>query len=208
MDPAQETADRAALLLMDFHSQIVGWHGEAGHQAVRAAASALEHARRNQLAIYHVVPNYRPGYPELPSGAPFDDVKAAGLFCERGPTTGIVPQLKPRPNEPVVAKRRYSPFFANDLWHLLRMRDVRTLVLSGIATSGVVLSAVRDAWDNDYHIVVLSDACADSDCDVHQFLLARIFPPQATVSTVADWCRQGRSAPSGARTGEQSQIEP
>jgi nicotinamidase-related amidase len=188
MNPVRDTVDRAALILMDFHSKIVEWHGEAGHQAVRAAASALEHARRNQLGIFHVVPNYRPGYPELRSGTPFDDVKAAGLFREPSATTGIAPELTPRPDEPIVAKCRYSPFFANGLLHLLRMQDVRTLVFSGIATSGVVLSAVRDAWDRDYRIVVLGDACADPDCDVHQILLGRIFPPQATVSTVADWC--------------------
>lgn len=196
MNP-QDAADRAALILMDFHSQIVEWHGEAGHQAVRAAAIALEHARRNRLRVFHVIPNYRPGYPELRAGVPFDEIKAAGLFCEPSAPTGMARELTPRPDEPIAAKCRYSPFFANDLLHLLRMRNVRTLVFAGIATSGVVLSAVRDAWDRDYRTVVLGDACADSACDVHRILLEKVFPPQATVSTVADWCSRERNAAVG-----------
>jgi nicotinamidase-related amidase len=197
MNPSHEATDRAALVLMDFHAQIVDWHGAAGQQAVLAAAIALEHARGRQLAIFHVVPNYRPDYPELPDRAPFDAVKTAGLFREANPAAGIAPELAPGSGEAVAPKRRYSPFFANDLLHLLRMREVRTLVFAGIATSGVVLSAVRDAWDRDFRSVVLSDACADPDADVHQFLITKLLPPQATVLSVADWCRSAGTAGQG-----------
>jgi nicotinamidase-related amidase len=177
----------AALLLMDFHSAIVGWHGEAGQRAVDAASLALAHAREQNLAIFHVVPSHRENYPELPSGPPFDDVKSANLFRESTVSRGIAVGLAPRSNEPIVPKFRYSPFFANDLLMMLRMRRIDSLILAGIATSGVVLSAVRDAWDMDYRIAVLADGCADSDFEVHQFLLQRIFPAQATVSTVGSW---------------------
>jgi len=70
---------------------------------------------------------------------------------------------------------------------VLRAGEIRHLVLCGIATSGVVLSAVRDAWDLDYRIVVLADACADNDAEVHRILLERLLPKQATVTTVASW---------------------
>jgi nicotinamidase-related amidase len=60
-------------------------------------------------------------------------------------------------------------------------------VLAGIATSGVVLSTVRDAADRDYELVVLSDCCVDSDPEVHRLLLERVFPRQARVITSAVW---------------------
>ena len=62
---------------------------------------------------------------------------------------------------------------------------VDTLILAGISTSGVVLSTVRDASDRDYRVLVVADATADRESDVHQFLIERIFPRQADVITTA-----------------------
>jgi len=70
---------------------------------------------------------------------------------------------------------------------VLRSLRARTLVLAGIATSGVVLSTLRQAADLDYRLVVLSDGCADADPQVHQVLTEKVFPRQAEVTTVAGW---------------------
>jgi hypothetical protein len=79
--------------------------------------------------------------------------------------------------------RRFS---TTDLDRQLRERDVSTLILAGLSTSGVVLSTVRDAADRDYELFVLADACADPQPGVHEFLTERIFPRQANVIAVAD----------------------
>jgi nicotinamidase-related amidase len=63
------------------------------------------------------------------------------------------------------------------------------LILTGIATSGIVLSTIREAFDKDYQQTVLSDACADTEEEVHQFLVQKIFPKQADVRTIEDWKR-------------------
>ncbi len=60
------------------------------------------------------------------------------------------------------------------------------MILAGIATSGVVLSTVRDAADRDYRIFVLSDGCADRDDEVHAVLTQKVFPRQAWVVTIAE----------------------
>jgi nicotinamidase-related amidase len=64
---------------------------------------------------------------------------------------------------------------------------VTTLVLGGIATSGVVLSTVRDAADRDYQITVLEDLCLDGDEEVHRVLTQKVFTSQAEVMTAVDW---------------------
>ena len=64
---------------------------------------------------------------------------------------------------------------------------VRHLVLTGVATSGVVLSTLRSAADLDYRITVLSDGCGDGDPEVHRVLTEKVFPTQATVTTVDEW---------------------
>jgi len=48
-------------------------------------------------------------------------------------------------------------FHGTDLDIVLRANGIDTLVLAGIATSGVVLSTVRHAADNDYRLVVVED---------------------------------------------------
>jgi nicotinamidase-related amidase len=47
-----------------------------------------------------------------------------------------------------------SAFSGSDLEVLLRSLGVGTLVLTGIATSGVVLSTLRQAADLDYRLIV------------------------------------------------------
>jgi nicotinamidase-related amidase len=62
-------------------------------------------------------------------------------------------------------------------------------VLSGIATSGVVLASLRQAADLDFSLTGLADACIDPDDEVHRVLCEKVFPGQATVLTVEERVR-------------------
>jgi nicotinamidase-related amidase len=87
----------------------------------------------------------------------------------------------------VVTKKRVSAFAGSDLELVLRAHDVDSLVLAGIATSGVVLSTVREAADRDYRLTVLEDLCLDADEEVHRVLTGKVFPRQAEVIAADDW---------------------
>jgi nicotinamidase-related amidase len=91
------------------------------------------------------------------------------------------------PEEAVVTKLRVSAFSGSDLEVILRAHGVDTLILAGIATSGVVLSTLREAADKDYRLIVLSDACLDADPEVHSVLMEKVFPRQADIMTVDEW---------------------
>ena len=80
-----------------------------------------------------------------------------------------------------------SAFSGSDLDVVLRSLGVDSLVLSGIATSGVVLSTLRQAADLDYRLTVLTDGCTDRDPEVHRVLMEKVFPRQASVVSVAEW---------------------
>jgi nicotinamidase-related amidase len=43
----------------------------------------------------------------------------------------------------------------------------------------------RLAADLDYHVIVVEDGCADRDPEVHQRLMEKMFPRQATVVSAA-----------------------
>ena len=66
---------------------------------------------------------------------------------------------------------------------ILRANDIDTLVLFGIATSGVVLSTLIEASDADYRLAVIGDCCADLDSALHDCLIQRFFPKRGSVFT-------------------------
>jgi nicotinamidase-related amidase len=70
---------------------------------------------------------------------------------------------------------------------LLRAAGADALVLAGIATSGVVLSTLRQAADLDYRLTVLADACTDADPEVHRVLTEKVFPRQALITSTEEW---------------------
>jgi len=88
-----------------------------------------------------------------------------------------------RAGELIVYKQRFGAFSENALDLILRSRNIDHLVLFGVATSGIVLSTLRRAFDLNYRSVVLKDACFDSDPEVHRVLTEKVFPRQAQVVT-------------------------
>jgi len=80
-----------------------------------------------------------------------------------------------------------SAFTGSDLEVVLRSFGITHLTLCGIATSGVVLSTLREAADKDYSMTVLADCCADMDDEVHRVLTVKIFPRQADVIHSENW---------------------
>jgi nicotinamidase-related amidase len=126
--------------------------------------------------------------PEVsPKNKSFSTIVALGGMTIAEAATQIHDSVAPRPDEPVVTKLRVSAFTGSDLEVILRSLKIDTLVLTGIATSGVVLSTLREAADKDYGLVVLSDACLDADPEVHRVLVEKLFPRQADVLTVDEW---------------------
>src|ERR1700722_14246185 len=178
---------RECLLVMDYQAEIVARYDDAGPCVPRVAA-VLETARADGTLVVFVRVGFRPGYPEVsPRNRAFSSAKAAGRFLLGDAGTEIDSRVPPLAGEPVVTKHRVGAFWATELEQLLRAQDVERLVLAGIATSGVVLSTIRDAADRDFDLTVLSDCCADADPEVHRVLLERVFRRQARVITSAEW---------------------
>lgn len=178
----------AALLVMDFQNGIVDRFDSSS--ALSNAVAAADAARAAGLPVVFVRVAFRSGHPEVAAtNLGFARVAdtAGDTMTESAPATQIHPALRPRPDEPIVTKRRVSAFTGSDLEVLLRGVGADRLVLAGISTSGVVLSTLRQAADLDHRITVLSDACTDRRQDVHDLLMEAVFPNQATVTTTADW---------------------
>ena len=180
---------RTAVLVMDFQQGVVNrMAGEDADRLLETLSRAIAAARGAGVMVAFVRIGFRPGAPEISANnrtfAAIADTGAGfGLDDE---ATQIHPVVAPQPSDPVVIKKRVSAFAGSDLELLLRSRQIDTLVLAGIATSGVVLSTLREAADRDYRLMVLSDCCFDLDVEVHRVLMDKVFPKQAEVLTVEE----------------------
>jgi nicotinamidase-related amidase len=177
-----------ALLIMDVQQGIVDRFagGEPGYLDQLSSASAA--ARDAGIPVIYVVIGFRPGYPEIsPRNKTFGGIAGRGQFAHGDPAREVHPAIAPAPGDVIVTKRRVSAFAGSDLDVVLRAQDIGHLVLAGIATSGVVLSTLRQAADLDYQLTVLADGCLDGDPEVHRVLLEKVFPRQAEVTSIADW---------------------
>ena len=177
-----------ALLVMDVQESIVARFAQADNYLPRIQ-TAITAARSASLPVIYVRVAFRPGFPEInPQNKAFAALKQQqGAWQPSMNATEIHPAIAPQPTDIVVTKRRISAFSGSDLELVLRARGITHLVLCGIATSGVVLSTLREAADKDYELTVLADGCVDSDEEVQRVLLSKVFPRQADVVSVAAW---------------------
>src|SRR5579859_3905177 len=183
IDPA-----RTALVLMDFQPAVLASLGEHAEAPLVNAEKALGWARDNNVQVAHVRVAFRDDdLDAIPSqNKTFGTLKGRNVLIDGTVDCDIVDRLQPGAGEIVVRKTRIGSFSTTDLDEQLRQAGVRTLILAGVRTSGVTLTTVREAADNDYGLFVLSDACADSDTHVHDVLTGKVFPHQAEVITTAE----------------------
>ena len=80
----------------------------------------------------------------------------------------VVEDLRPREEDQILLKRRFSAFFKTDLDQTLRLLGVDTVVITGINTHVCVYATAMDSVCNDFYAIVLEDCSASRDQEVHQ----------------------------------------
>jgi len=183
----EQKNQNTALMVMDMQETIVKMLPDAS-VILSNVAKAIGCARENNIPIIYVVVGFREGTPEI-------NVNNKGFSASRARFSGmnmeemlkIESTLTPMAGDITVVKRRVSAFTGSDLEVILRAQGIQHMILTGIATSGVVLSTLREAADKDYRLTVISDCCADGDAEVHRVLTTKVFPRQAEVVSLEEW---------------------
>ncbi|GCE18705.1 cysteine hydrolase family protein [Dictyobacter kobayashii] len=183
-----DTHATTALLVMDMQAEIVGRYVQT-NDFFTPINTAIAAARAASIPVIYVAVAFRPGYPEIsPRNKTFSGAKQRAASSSVAMLTPqIHPAISPQPTDILITKRRVSAFSGSDLEVVLRAQGISHLVLCGIATSGVVLSTLREAADKDYQLTVLADCCMDNDEEVQRVLLSKVFPRQAEVIQASDW---------------------
>jgi nicotinamidase-related amidase len=176
-----------ALLVMDMQDGILGMYPGTA-VLVNKVSGAISHARSKNIPVIYVTVGFRQGAPEINlNNKSFTAAKARFENLDMSTFMKVHRDITPKAGELIVVKRRVSAFAGSDLEVVLRSFGIQHMILTGIATSGVILSTLREASDKDYQITVLTDCCGDADEEVHRVLTTKIFPRQADVLNLEEW---------------------
>ena len=92
-----------------------------------------------------------------------------------------------RPDDRVVAKRRYDAFFGTELEEVLGELGVEDLAIAGVMTNLCVETTARQAFVRDFRVRVLMDATATASEKMHVDALAGMAFGFAHVQTTDEW---------------------
>lgn len=184
---------RPALLVIDVSYAFVGdkpepilksiekWMnscGEVGWKAVGKIKRLLDVARPKGIPVIYTTGIYREDSWDLGSWLfknPRTEKEFDGTDSSLPAGHRIVDAIAPQPKDIVLGKKKPSAFFGTPLTSHLIQLQCDSLIVTGLTTSGCVRATVVDAFNYNYRISVVEDACADrsqashavSLCDMH-----------------------------------------
>jgi ureidoacrylate peracid hydrolase len=201
---AQIRPEHTALVLVDLQNdfvhpggwvaeqQIPGYLGDTGITVVLARAAALLDAARAanvQTVFVRMLGDEKYLSPPMRAQYLRNHTHPRPTCVQEG-TWGADFYGNLRPNgqglEFLIDKHRYSACIGTRLDQVLRSNGIKTIVVSGVATSGCVESTIRDAFMLDYYVVTAGDACGDYDQDRHRATLTKMDLSFGYVISVAD----------------------
>ena len=86
----------------------------------------------------------------------------------------VLDELKPRGDEIVLHKTCGGVFNSTELDYILHNLGIETLIVTGVVTNGCVETAVRDAADRSYKVLLVPDACAAFSDELHENALKSV----------------------------------
>jgi len=189
--------NKTAILIMDCQNDIVHENGKMAaisngampkiikeRNVLGAIAKLAAAGRLAGVPIIHVRHAYRPDYADLPQNMPLLRGMKKGELLKDG-TWGaeIHPEVAPQGDDLVIRKTRVSSFYASELEAILAAQGITHLVLTGIATDGVVEGTARDGADRGYYIIIPEDTCATMSEEAHRVVLKGVLGFLSTVCT-------------------------
>lgn len=139
--------------------------GPERHDRIRALVGATRAAGVPPVFIQEV---HKPSLIDF--GRELDG--AEGVHCLEGEAgTELADGLAPRADEYLIAKRRYSAFFATELELVLKSYGAETLILVGALTDVCVHYTFADAHQHGYRCRVVTDCVGGSSRDAHDAAL-------------------------------------
>jgi ureidoacrylate peracid hydrolase len=224
-EPVDLPVGRTALIVVDMQNgyaaaggyrEIIGRKTSGVQQVVENNVRIIEEARSAGMAVIYLQNGWDPelkttGGADSPNWHKSNPLK---LMRERPELRGkilthgswdyeFVSPIAPRSNEFVVPKARYSGFCGTNLDSVLRARNIRHLIFTGIASNVCVETTIREAYHREYFCLLVGDATQQSGGPefIHQAVLFNVETFFGWVTTTAAICKAlGQASIHGKRS--------
>jgi nicotinamidase-related amidase len=172
--PLTQLDPTAALVIIDLQKGIVGLNTihPATEIVSRSAQLARAFRERNLPVVLVNVAGRAPGR-----------IQTQFNFSPPPDWTELAPELDRQPGDYTVTKLQIGAFYGTALEQILRRRGVTQVFLTGISTSAGVEATARQAYDQGYNVVLVTDAMTDRDADAHQHSTENVFPRIGEITT-------------------------
>lgn len=90
-------------------------------------------------------------------------------FAENSKNVEFIDGLDVEKPDTIIKKYKISSFFKTNLD--AKLKGINKVVIAGVLTNLCVRSAVQDAYDRDFEVVVIKDCCKAFDIETHYFTI-------------------------------------
>lgn len=99
------------------------------------------------------------------------------------PEVEVIEEIAPRPQDYMVWKERWNPFYKTTLELSLRRRGIDMLIVAGGATEIGIAATAYAAHSLDFDFVIVADGCTSRHADCHELFMRSVFPRIGRVRT-------------------------
>jgi nicotinamidase-related amidase len=178
--------ERTALVLIDVQKGTLGFPltPHSATDLIATTAKLAKACRDAGALLVYVQVKFAADFADRPHGATDTPMMlpAGGFPADWAYYASEVAAIAP---DIWITKRQWSAFHGTELDLQLRRRGITHVVLGGIATNFGVESTARDAWQNDYSVIVVEDACSSMP-ELHQFAIEKTLPRVAVIRSSAE----------------------
>lgn len=163
---------KTALLLIDLQneegtSDVVGMN-----QVLEDTASLIKTCREKGIPVIYTRHINRSDGIALANKEPVNKQGEPLYYHSESSSIEVADEIKPRKQDIIVDKYRYSGFFESNLEVVLKGLGIKHLIIGGVLTDVCVLSTALDAYYRDYQINVVKDICGTTTEGAHMAAIA------------------------------------
>jgi nicotinamidase-related amidase len=180
-------AKRTALILIDVQKGTLGFplQPHAASDLTATTSRLARHCREAGALLVYVRVAFAADYADRPGGQTDTPMllPPGGLPAE---WSQYAPELEAIAPDLWITKRHWSAFHGTELDLQLRRRGITHVIFGGIATNFGVESSARDAWQNNYTVVIAEDGCSSVGPELHKFAIEKTLPRVSLVRSSAE----------------------
>lgn len=155
-----------ALLIIDLQKEDC-FALERFDYVVENAAALTDLARTLGISLFYTRHINEAHGADLMLGEPVDNSGRPTSYLDGTRAIEILDALAPCEGDIVLDKYRYSAFHGTRLAQMLKRRNVKNLIVIGVLTDVCVMTSVFDAYQHDFNITIVSDACTATTLAAH-----------------------------------------